>query len=46
MQGDIARPGRPREPRATLETTAFAGAGTQAYVCCECILYGCNNDAR
>lgn len=29
-----------------LEMTAFAGAGTQAYVCCECTLYGCNNDAQ
>lgn len=29
-----------------LEMTAFAGAGTQAYVCCECTLYGCNDDAQ
>ena len=26
-----------------LEMTAVSGAGTQAYVCCECTLYGCNN---
>lgn len=29
-----------------LEMTAFAGAGTQAYVCCQCTLYDCNDDAQ
>jgi hypothetical protein len=29
-----------------LEMTAFGGDAAQAYVCCECVLYGCNNDAQ
>lgn len=28
-----------------LEMTSLAGNAVQAYVCCECVLYGCNNEA-